>query len=73
MDRVGFFCEDKLLSEGNLPQHKKAKEGQGILPLQGTKGNFIENSSFCIEYPLCVLALILEKIYDVFTNSIFDL
>ncbi len=39
MDRIGFFCEDKLLNEGNLPQHKKAKEGQGILPLQGTKGN----------------------------------
>ncbi len=34
-----------------------SKEGQGILPLQGTKGNSIENFSFCIEYPLCVLAL----------------
>ena len=33
-----------------------SKEGQGILPLQGTKGNSIENFSFCIEYPLCVLA-----------------
>ena len=44
---------------------KRRKEGQGILPLQGTKGNSIENFSFCIEYPLCVLAHKIKLLFHI--------
>jgi len=53
-----FFVRTNCPVKAIYRNRKRRKEGQGILPLQGTKGNSIENFSFCIEYPLCVLALL---------------
>jgi len=53
-----FFVRTNCQVKAIYRNRKRREEGQGILPLQGTKGNSIENFSFCIEYPLCVLALI---------------